>query len=149
MLVSRLIAAGLVLMAFLLDRVLHLGLRELLLTQGASQTAFGCLIMVLSCVKGRFSAHRTFTHSFLFTALLTYAGWQFTPLFGTAVCAGCLSHLFLDLTNKRPVQLFYPFKKGYCLHLFFADRTANRVLLWTGLLADILLLSWCLGPVWR
>ena len=144
--------AGLVLLialAFFLDHALHLGLARYLTTEHASRSAFGGLVILLTCVRGRFSAHRTFTHSFLYAALLAFGGWQVAPVLGKALLAGCLSHLVLDLMNKSPLRLFYPLRRGFCLGLFPADRTANRVLGMLALGADLLLLSYCLAPMWR
>ena len=44
------------------------------------------------------------------------------------VAAGFLSHMVLDLLNKKPVEIFYPYKKGVCLRLFSADGLANRLI---------------------
>ena len=60
---------------------------------------------------------------------------------------GALSHLLLDLTNKKPLQLLWPLKKGFCLKWFLSNRLANRVFLFLGLAADVLALSWYLGPI--
>ena len=51
--------------------------------------------------------------------------------------------------SRKDFFLFYPLKKGFCLKLFYADRLASRVCMWLGLLADILLLSFCLSSYWH
>ncbi len=141
-----LIAFLLMLLTVILDSALHLGICHTLVTERASRASMGLLIVVLCCVKGHFSPHRDFTHSLLFTAFLTFGSFQIHPFFGLGMASGSLSHLALDVTNRRPLRLFYPLKHGFCLRLFYADRLANKVFLWLGLIADILLFSWCLAP---
>lgn len=148
-LVSRIIVLVMTAAALIADSMFHLGLRDLLISDHVARAASGLLIMVLLCIMGRFSEHRSFTHSLLYSFLLALGAAQILPLFGYAVGAGCLSHLFLDLLNKKPLRLFYPLKKGFCLKLFYADRLASRVCMWLGLLADILLLSFCLSSYWH
>ena len=148
-LTSRIIVLALTAVALIVDSAFHLGLRDLLISDHAARAASGLLIMVLVCVMGRFSSHRSFTHSLLYAFLLALGGWQILPQLGYAVGAGCLSHLFLDLLNKKSLRIFYPLKKTFCLRLFYADRLANRVCTVLGLIADILLLSWCLSSYWH
>lgn len=148
-LTSRIIVLALTAIALIADSAFHLGLKDLLISDHAARAASGLLVIVLVCVKGRFSDHRSFTHSLLYAFLLAFGAWQILPQLGCAVGAGCLSHLFLDLLNKKSIRLFYPLKKALCLRLFYADRLANRVCTWLGLAGDILLLSWCLSSYWH
>ena len=143
---TLLITLALIVLTLILDTTLNLGICHTLLTERASRASMGLVILILCCVKGRFSPHRDFTHSFLFAGILTFACFQIHPVFGLSVACGCLSHLCLDLTNRKPLRLFYPLRHGFCLRLFYADRLANRILMWLGLLGDAVLLAWCLAP---
>ena len=79
-------------------------------------------------IAGKLSSHRSFTHSFLALGFLMAAFYfLYAPLI-PYVAAGFLSHMFLDLLNKKPVEIFYPYKKGVCLRLFSADGLANRLI---------------------
>lgn len=79
-------------------------------------------------IVGKLSAHRSFTHSFLALGLLTAAFYfLYTPLI-PYVAAGFLSHMALDLLNKKPVEILYPWKRGFCLRLFSADGLANSLI---------------------
>ncbi len=90
---------------------------------------------------GKLSSHRSFTHSFLALGLLTAAFYfLYMPLI-PYVAAGFLSHMALDLLNKKPVEILYPWKKGFCLRLFSADGLANR-LICTGCLAFVVIRIW-------
>ena len=148
---DRLLTRGLlvllILLVLILDSALSLGIGEMLLTQRDADAALGLLILTLTAVKGRFSPHRGFTHSLLYTFLITFGGWCISRETGLGMLGGALSHLLLDLTNKKPLQLLWPLKKGFCLKWFLANRLANRIFLFLGLAADVLALSWYLGPI--
>ena len=78
-----------------------------------------------------FGAHRGFSHSLLMcigsSVLIFYLNRQ-TCLF---YLIGFLTHLLLDILNKKPVRIFYP-AGGFCLGWFYADGLANRILLLAG-----------------
>lgn len=96
----------------------HLGSRQLL----------GLGIFLVITIAGKLSSHRSFTHSFLALGFLMAAFYfLYAPLI-PYVAAGFLSHMFLDLLNKKPVEIIYPYKKGVCLRLFSADGLANRLI---------------------
>ena len=60
--------------------------------------------------------------------------------FGAAVLVGYLSHLLLDLLNKRGIQLFFPFEARFCLRLCYAGKTANKVFTIIGAIATLALM---------
>ena len=53
---------------------------------------------------------------------------------------GFLTHLVLDLMNRRPVKIFYPHYRGYCLNWCYCDGIVNRIMLLAGSAAVIWLL---------
>ena len=73
------------------------------------------------------SRHRGFSHSLLALALETLCMWLMIPAAAMPFAIAFTSHLVLDLMNKRPVRLFYPAKKRFCLGWFYSDRLANRL----------------------
>lgn len=86
------------------------------------------VVLLLFAING---AHRGFSHSLLMffaSSVLVFFINRQTSLF---YAIGFLTHLFLDLLNKKPVRIFYP-AKGICLGWFYADGLANRILLLTG-----------------
>ena len=94
------------------------------------------VVLLLFAIHG---AHRGFSHSLLMFAassVLIFLINRQTCLF---YAIGFLTHLVLDVLNKRPVRVFYP-GKGVCLGWFYADGIANRVLLLTGTAACAALL---------
>lgn len=101
----------------------------------------GMIGFIILYVVGYFSNHRTFTHSFL--TLILYAltsSLIYMPL-GISLSVAYLSHLLLDVLNKKKVPLLYPLKFGICLKLCYASKTANKVLMYTGFAATIILLG--------
>ena len=86
------------------------------------------IILLLIAINGE---HRGFSHSLLMlaasSALIYFISKQ-TCLF---YIIGFLTHLLLDVLNKKPVRVFYP-AKGFCLNWFYADGIANRILLLLG-----------------
>ncbi len=98
------------------------------------------VVLLLFAING---AHRGFSHSllmFLASSVLVFFINRQTSLF---YAIGFLTHLFLDLLNKKPVRVFYP-AKGVCLGWFYADGLANRILLLggTGGCAALLILKY-------
>ena len=119
---------------------------ENLLSDPVKLICFGAfLLLLLFAING---AHRGFSHSllmFLASSVLVYFISPQTSLFyGT----GFLTHILLDLLNKRPVRIFYP-AKGVCLNLFYVDGTANGVLMLLGMAAAAALLFLKFGVTLR
>lgn len=94
------------------------------------------IVLLLFAVNG---AHRGFSHSllmFIFSFALIFLISRQTSLF---YGIGFLTHLLLDVLNKKPVRIFYP-AKGICTNWFYADGLANRILVWLGTAACTALL---------
>ncbi len=69
------------------------------------------IIIVISLILGYYSSHRSFMHSIFAICLFTSMVWiAFKPL-TIAFAVGYLSHILLELTNKKGVQLLFPLKK--------------------------------------
>ena len=81
----------------------------------------------LTCAFASVSSHRGFSHSLLALALETFSLRLVFPAAAIPFVVAFASHLILDITNKRPVRVFYPLKKGISFGWFYADRLANRV----------------------
>lgn len=88
----------------------------------------GLALLLLLMLAGFCSEHRSFTHSLLGMTLFTAAVHLLAPGHALGFLAGFASHLALDLLNRAPLKLCYPFRKGSSLRLFRADGTADRVL---------------------
>ena len=134
---GRVLACGIAALGLALDGFMEGGIWRSVLAQGVPTLFLGAAVLSVACVAGHFSQHRTFTHSFLFLLLVFVGFSRLSPLLGGPALLGALSHVALDLLNKTPVALLYPMsKKGVCLRLCAADKTANAAFLWAGLAAD-------------
>ena len=82
-------------------------------------------------------------HSFAALALLTACVDMIYPDASACFAVGFLSHLALDILNRKPEKLLWPWKKGFCLGLCSARGLVNRILLGFGMasLGVILVLS--------
>ena len=95
-------------------------------------------------IIGFLSEHRTFTHSFLALVLYTFTTWLIYKPIALAVSVAYLSHILLDILNKRKVLILYPSKFGVCLKMCYANKTANKVFMYVGFGASVVLLVACL-----
>lgn len=89
--------------------------------------AGGCLIFIIICAFGKEQPHRTFMHSFLALFLLDCALALIWPHLISYFTIGFLSHLALDILNKKKLSLWYPLRGGFCMGLFCADGLANQI----------------------
>ena len=129
---GRLIVAGIILFTVVLDYYLGTGIWMYLLNKNRERQIVGMLVFLILCTFVRNSGHRGFSHSLLALLLestvLMLVMREVVPAFTVAF----LSHIFLDLLNKRPIQLFFPWRKGFCFHLFYVDRIADKIILGIG-----------------
>lgn len=94
------------------------------------------IVLLLFAIHG---AHRGFSHSLLMFAASTVLIFLISRQTSLFYAIGFLTHLVLDVLNKKPVRVFYP-AKGVCLGWFYADGIANRVLLLLGAAACVAML---------
>ncbi len=124
------LAIGVIAASLLFD--LHIGNGILAYFQRTFDTAaiVGAAVFLACCVWGAFSKHRTFSHSLLGVLLMTLSlSFVCQPL-ANALCVGMVSHIALDLLNRKGIQLLYPLKKPMlCLKLCDADGTVNSLLM--------------------
>lgn len=92
----------------------------------------GIAAFIIVYIVGMSSNHRTFTHSFLALFLYTVAVYLIYKPFSVPLAVAYFSHLVLDVLNKKKIPLFYPLKFGICLKLCYANKKANKVLMYVG-----------------
>ena len=87
-----------------------------------------CIFIFLGYFGSKFS-HRSFTHSILGCFIYSYVLFYF---FGGSIfvsfLSGFVSHVVLDLFNKKGIALFYPCKFRFCFNLCEAKGKVNRFL---------------------
>lgn len=122
------VVMGLITAAALIeDHLLNAGMWNYLGKNGSYLWFAGLVVFVLTGGFASVSSHRGFSHSLLALALFAGSLWLIFPAMTIPFAITFVSHLILDILNKRSVRLFYPKEKGICLGMFYADRFANKV----------------------
>lgn len=122
----------------LLDSVWHLGIyRWLLRNTNIRQIAPSIAAFFVICAIGKEQPHRSFMHSFLAFGMLTGCVAVFLPLLAPYFGVAFLSHLTIDLLNRKGERLLFPLKKGFQLGLCSSKGTVNRLLFRAGILISV------------
>ena len=113
----------------ILEAMFDIGIYQKIMSSFSAQKILGGMAgFLIICAFGKEQPHRSFMHSFLALFVLTACVEIFfpmaTPYFGVAF----FSHLFLDAFNKKEEELFFPYKKGFCLGLCTAKGIVNSLL---------------------
>lgn len=128
---GRMAACGIAVAALVADCFLGCHMLSHALQTGTSAwIALG--LFVVTCILAMFSEHRVYSHSLMALILEGLTLWFFMPSIVPAFAVGFLSHILVDLTNKKPVQIFFPIRMKLCLGLFYAGKTANTVFFTVG-----------------
>ena len=123
----RIVMAVVAAAALIEDHLLDAGMWKTLESSGSYLWFAGIAGFALVCTFAGISSHRGFSHSLLALALESLCLWLVFPAAVMPFAIAFVSHLLLDLMNKRSVRLLYPAKKGFCLKWFYADRLANKL----------------------
>ena len=100
----------------------------------------GYVLFSILYAKGISTKHRGFTHYLLALIVYSIPVLMIYPILVPYFGLGYFSHIFIDLFNKKNVQLFHPFNKGICFKLCYANKHGNKVLMYIGLLISLLFL---------
>ena len=68
---GRFIALGICISLLLADIITNAGIWASIMAQNVISVAIGIGVLLVTCIVGRFSEHRTFTHSLLYSFLIT------------------------------------------------------------------------------
>lgn len=145
---ARVMAGGICALVLALDHLTGSGIVKELTTCGQERLYLGLGLLMLLCLVGYFQPHREFTHSFLALILFSSTVGIFSTSVQPAFAAGFLSHIMLDVLNKKPVRLLFPIGTGFCLKLCYADKAANRGLLCFGIAFTALFCLYMLMMFW-
>lgn len=137
------IVMGLIAAAALIeDHLLNAGMWTSLGSNGPYLWFAGLVVFVLTGGFASVSSHRGFSHSLLALDLFAGSLWLIFPAMTVPFVITFVSHLILDILNKKSVRLLYPVEKGICLGWFYADRWANKLFATVGsvwLLVEVVL----------
>lgn len=138
---SRLIAAGIIATALVTDIAAGVGVIDRIKSSFDRESVLGTGVFLILCIIGILQPHRKFTHSaiamFLYSASV---GMMYLPLC-VPFAAGFVSHLALDILNKKPILLFWPLKTKVCFGICYSNKFCDKLLLTCGILATLFMLS--------
>ncbi len=123
------VAGAALLLGWALNTAFQLGIERFLLRYaGAQEIAAWAVLFLGLCVFGTTQPHRSFMHSLMGLALLTFCVWRGAEPLAGAFFIAMASHILLDLLNRRGLRLLYPSRWSWSLGLCPADGVADRVL---------------------
>lgn len=100
--------------------------------------AIGTILFIAVCAFGKQQPHRSFMHSILALAILSFAiGLVWTDLVPYFMI-GFASHLITDIFNYKKVRLLYPFSGGLAFKLFHTNGLANGIFLSIGTILTVI-----------
>lgn len=93
----------------------------------------GIILFLGICIFGERQPHRSFMHSILGVIAIVLSFSIIAPSSAKYMAISMISHILIDLLNKRKIRILYPSKKirigfGLC----YADGIVNRILFWVG-----------------
>lgn len=138
---ARLIASGIVVASLAIDFFAGGGIWKNILSTDSTRLFIGIGMFVILCLIGVFQDHREFTHSLIALVLFSLSVGLFCYPIILPFAIGFLSHLLLDILNKKPIRLLYPKEKGVCLKLCYSDKIADKVFMVMGIVGTVLFLS--------
>ncbi|MDO4295757.1 MAG: metal-dependent hydrolase [bacterium] len=95
---------------------------------GIPQLLIGAALLLVVCTFGKYQPHRSFMHSIpAWVGLSGIVYFMYPPLMPPFAIA-MLSHITIDLLNRKKVRLLYPAKWGLCLGLCTAGGRVNRIM---------------------
>lgn len=115
------------------DYFFHVGIRDILMTNETfAQMFFPAVVFIGICAYGKGTHHRTFMHSLVGMVLLTTCIGVALPIAAPYFGIGFLSHIIIDLFNKKKVWLLWPSSKGVCFKLCSSKGLVNKILFYAG-----------------
>ena len=145
---GRVIVSTIVSVMLLADYLSGAGLCASVASNVGPGMALGIISLITAGILGYISKHRSFAHSILGLVWMTASMWLVCPMLAPSFAIGFVSHIALDLLNKKKIQLLYPLRLGaLSLGLCRADGLANRVLMCVAALESVALFMWRLDCV--
>ena len=114
----------------ILEATLHVGIYNYILNQtNLSRILIGILSFLLVCSYGMHTSHRTFMHSIPAIVILGAIVYIALPSAVFPFVIAMISHIFLDVFNRRKIQILYPLKKPkIALKLCPPDGKVNKMI---------------------
>jgi inner membrane protein len=123
------IIVGAVALALIANRMLNINVYSYIKqSSNLFRMLSGFIILVGICIFGEKTPHRSFMHSLLGLVAANLAVYFISPVIGGFFMPAMISHIAIDMLNKRDVRLLYPLKNGVSLGLCKSDGVVSRVM---------------------
>lgn len=137
---GQLLAIKTALGVLLIDYFFKLGICESIMVN-QTKALVGLVSFLVLWFLGYFSDHRTFTHSFLAMILYSLAiGLIYEP-FTLGFMVAYLSHLILDVLNRKKIFLLFPLDFGICFRICYANGKMDNFLMYVGYITTAVFLA--------
>lgn len=123
-----------------IDFILGSGLCYYMISTFSVITLIALGLFIAGCIFGIATSHRTFMHSILALALFSVLMYFICRPLTIPFAVGFISHIVLDLFNKRGIQLFFPLKAEVKFEACDSDGQANRVIGGIAIMSSIVLI---------
>lgn len=131
------------------EYIWHLGLyNKIVRNTNTERIVIAAAGFLLICAFGKEQPHRSFMHSILGLISLTGCVTVFLPMVSSYFAVAFLSHLAIDLLNRKGLRFLFPVKKGFSLDLCSSSGLVNQCMLWIGTAASVGLFVFRLGDLY-
>ena len=139
--VDRMLVVAVIMVAavVVMDFIFRVGIyRRLMANSNIARVIIGSLAFLMICAFGKEQPHRSFMHSFLALAMLSICVYIIFPDMTPYFMVGFMSHMFIDVFNRKREKFFWPVGKGFCLHWCSANGIVNKILFYVSTMAVVL-----------
>lgn len=98
------------------------------------RTAVGAAAFIILCIIGVLQPHRKFTHSAAALILFSCALAMVDIPLCVPFAMGFVSHLALDILNRKKLQLFWPLKTGVSFNICYSNKLADKLFFTAGVI---------------
>ena len=139
--VDRMLVVAVIMVAavVVMDFIFRVGIyRRLMANSNIARVIIGSLALLMICAYGKEQPHRSLMHSFLALAMLSICVYIIFPDMTPYFMVGFMSHMFIDVFNRKREKFFWPVGKGFCLHWCSANGIVNKILFYVSTMAVVL-----------
>lgn len=131
-------ATAIILVAIFVEYQWNIGLFQNVWKSKTIARIVCCFLVFLAiCQFGKHQPHRTFMHSLLACLILSQTVHLAFPNVSIYFAISMLSHIFLDMFNKKDVSLLYPMHGGISFKLCTASGIVNKLLFGVGIALSV------------
>jgi inner membrane protein len=140
------IAVGLLVLA---ETFCHVEIYQRLMSHNTSPRMItGVTGLLILCAFGKEQPHRSFMHSLLGLGLLSCCVYLLLPMAAPYFAVAFISHLFLDLLNKKKTRLLWPSKKGFALGFCSSHGLFNGLFLCLGNVCGLAIILYLIAQIY-